>query len=382
MRAGWELANVIDLFQDEFLATHHPCEQVRKVLYALRHCRTAVLGGHIDECPECRHTKISYNSCRNRHCPKCQGIEREKWIEDRKQELLPVKYFHVVFTLPDTLNALLCANMKEGYNALFRAAWLTLVKFARTAGFTPAMTAVLHTWGSNLSYHPHLHCIVPAGGTGQDGKWKHAANALNKSPFLFSVKAMSRVFRAKFMEHFSKKIQIPQNIRKEVFAKEWVVYSKHPFNKPEYVIEYLGRYSHKVAISNRRIEDISSGKVTFQYKDYRNKGQKKLMSLTGVEFLRRFSFHILPYGFVRIRHYGFLAPSNRDKLRELQEEAGVPTVPKARRKRAWLEVAQENGLEYNICPQCKAAIMRIIGTIPPARAPPKAMYQWKVSTIE
>lgn len=373
MRGGCELSDVIRLFGDEFFTTFHPCGHLRKVLYALNHCRTAVLGGHIDECPSCAHVKISYNSCRNRHCPKCQGIEREQWIEYRKQELLPVKYFHVVFTLPDTLNGLLCGNMKEGYNALFRAAWLTLSKFARTAGFTPAMTAVLHTWGSNLSYHPHLHCIVPAGGIGQDTQWKHAANAFNPSPFLFSVKAMSRVFRAKFMECFSKKIKVPQDIRKELFAKEWVVYSKHPFNKAEHVIEYLGRYSHRVAISNSRIEEISQGKVIFQYKDYRKGGEKKRMSLTGVEFLRRFCFHILPCGFVRIRHYGFLAPANRDRLRILQNKAGVPVVPKVRRKRKWLEVAREKGLEYNICPQCKKEVMRTIGTIPGTRAPPNVL---------
>lgn len=374
MRGQYELSDVIRLFKDNFFESSPVCQQVGKVLYAIAHCRTAVLGGHVDECTECGHMKISYNSCRNRHCPKCQGIEREKWIQDRKQELLPVKYFHVVFTLPHELNELLCANMKEGYGALFHAANATLVKFARTAGFTPAMTAVLHTWGSNLSYHPHLHCIVPAGGIGQDGKWKHAANAFNKSPFLFSVKAMSKVFRAIFVERLTKMVQIPQAVRKELFSKEWVVYSKHPFNKPEHVIEYLGRYSHRVAISNRRIEGITSEKVTFQCKDYRQGGKKMLITLTGVEFLRRFCFHILPCGFVRIRHYGFLAPANREKLGKLQQQAGVPVLPKGRRKRKWLEIARENGKEYGMCPLCKAAIMRTIASIPMARAPPKGRY--------
>lgn len=381
MRGQYELSDVIRMFKDDFFENFPPCPQVGKVLYAIAHCRTAVLGGHVDECPECGHVKISYNSCRNRHCPKCQGIEREKWIQDRKQELLPVKYFHVVFTLPHTLNGLLCANMKEGYGALFHAANATLAKFARTAGFTSAMTAVLHTWGSNLSYHPHLHCIVPGGGIGQDGTWKHAANAFNKSPFLFSVKAMSKVFRAIFVERFTKMVQIPQAVRKELFSKEWVVYSKHPFNKPEHVIEYLGRYSHRVAISNRRIEDISPEKVTFQCKDYRQGGKKQLIALTGVEFLRRFCFHILPCGFVRIRHYGFLAPANREKLGKLQQQAGVPVLPKGRRKRKWLEIARENGKEYGVCPLCKEAIMRTIATIPMARAPPKERYRFNKTII-
>lgn len=382
MRGQYELADVIRLFKDDFFANFPPCPQVSKVLYAIAHCRTAVLGGHVDECPECGHMKISYNSCRNRHCPKCQGIEREKWIQDRKQELLPVKYFHVVFTLPHTLNGLLSANMKEGYGALFHAANATLEKFARTAGFTPAMTAVLHTWGSNLSYHPHLHCIVPAGGIGQDGKWMHAANAFNKSPFLFSVRAMSKVFRAIFVERFTKMVQIPQKVRKELFSKEWIVYSKHPFKKPEHVIEYLGRYSHRVAISNRRIEDISHQKVTFQCKDYRQGGKKLLITLTGVEFLRRFCFHILPCGFVRIRHYGFLAAANREKLGKLQQQAGVPVIPKRRRKRKWLEIARENGKEYGVCPLCKEAIMRTIATIPMARAPPKERFRINKNMIK
>lgn len=375
MRGGDELSDIIRLFKDDFFKSFPPCTQVSKVLSALAQCRTAALGGHVDECPACGHIKISYNSCRNRHCPKCQGIEREKWIQDRKQELLPVKYFHVVFTLPDTLNGLLAANMKVTYTALFRAAYATLDKFAKAAGFTTGMTAVLHTWGSNLSYHPHLHCIVPAGGIGPDGKWKHAANAFNKSPFLFSVRAMSKVFRAIFVRHLTKTVQIAPSTRKKLFAKEWVVYSKRPFCKPDHVIEYLGRYSHRVAISNRRIEEVSSQKVTFQYKDYRQGGKKKLMSLTGVEFLRRFCFHILPRGFVRIRHYGILATANREVLGDLQQQAGVPAVPKHRRKRKWLEIARENGKEYGICSQCKCAIMSTIATIPMARAPPKGKYR-------
>lgn len=374
MRGGYELSDIIGLFKDDFFERFPPCAQVSKVLSALAQCRTAALGGHVDECPACGHIKISYNSCRNRHCPKCQGVEREKWIQDRKEELLPVKYFHVVFTLPDTLNGLLAANMKEGYTALFHAAYATLNKFAQSAGFTTGMTAVLHTWGSNLSYHPHLHCIVPAGGIGTDGKWKHAANAFNKSPFLFSVKAMSKVFRAIFVQRLTKTIQIAPSIRKKLFAKDWVVYSKHPFCKPDHVIEYLGRYSHRVAISNQRIEEVSSQEVTFQYKDYRQGGKKKLMSLTGVEFLRRFCFHILPCGFVRIRHYGILATANREVLGDLQQQAGVPVVPKHRRKRKWLEIARENGKEYGVCPQCKSAIMRTIATLPVARAPPKGRY--------
>jgi hypothetical protein len=342
------------------------------VLNILEKCRTAALGGHVDACPECGSIQISYNSCRNRHCPKCQGFEREKWIAARKEELLPVKYFHVVFTLPDVLNPTVIKNQKIAYSVLFKAAWKTVNAFARNRGVQAGMVALLHTWGSNLSYHPHLHCIIAAGGITPEGKWKSFTNAFNHSPFLFPVKGMSRMFRAKFTAMLDKQLPINKQARKEMFAKEWVVYSKQPFNASAMVVEYIGRYSHRVAIANSRITAIDDQNVSFTYKDYREKGVTKTMTLTGVEFLRRFSMHILPPGFVKIRHYGYLSSSNRDKLRNVQMAFNLTPVPERREKKSWTQSYRERtGSSHRLCRDCGKAEMitiHVISSIP--RAPP------------
>lgn len=370
MRSKFELSHIIRQFKDEYYSGY-PCpSHVKKVFTSLEQCRTAALGGHVDACPDCGHIRVSYNSCRNRHCPKCQGMERELWIQARKEDLLPVKYFHVVFTLPDTMNRLLLRNMKAGYSCLFRAAWETLNAFAREKGIQSGMTALLHTWGSNLQYHPHLHCVVPAGGMDEEGKWKEFANAANKSPFLFPVKAMSKVFRAKFMAMFTPLVQIPPFLRKQLFEKQWVVYSKYPFNGKERVLEYIGRYSHRVAISNARITDVTQEHVTFRYKDYKAGGNNKLMKITGVEFLRRFSMHVLPQGFVRIRHYGFLAVCNKEKLRTLQRKLGQKEAPEKRVRKKWKDLCREKEMEYNICPECGRRELVTVEIFSPIRPPP------------
>ena len=306
-----------------------------RTLSALKKCRTSALGGHIDACDECGNVSISYNSCRNRHCPKCQGRNREQWIENRENELLPVPYFHVVFTIPDTLNSLVLQQPKMLYDILFESAWETLQTFGKNKNLQMGMIAVLHTWGQNLSLHPHLHCIVPGGGVDENGAWK---NIRNNGKFLFPVKALSKVFRAKFCEKLKANLKDKFNenqeneyekIRQSLWEKPWVVYAKKPFGSPKSVVEYLGRYTHKIAISNGRIRGIDDKTVTFDYKDYRQKGIKKQMVLSHEEFIRRFAMHILPKRFVKIRHYGFLSSTwKRIKLKNLQQKLGVQSKEK------------------------------------------------------
>lgn len=300
-------------------------------LYALKKCRTAQLGGHIDACNSCGNLTISYNSCRNRHCPKCQGNKREDWMDARVSEFLPVPYFHVVFTLPDSLNSLAMHQPKIVYDTLFEATWETLQSFGKAKAMQMGMIAVLHTWGQQLSLHPHLHCIVPGGGVNKDGDWK---NAHGKGNFLFSVKALSKVFRAKYCEKLKTKSPIKyEQIRQQLWQKPWIVFAKRPFGNSKSVVEYLGRYTHKIAISNHRIQNIDNQKVSFHYKDYRMAGTKKQMTLTHGEFIRRFALHILPKHFVKIRHYGFLSSTwKRKKLKLLQEKLKVKVLDKAEKK--------------------------------------------------
>jgi len=254
----------------------------------------------------------SYNSCRNRHCPKCQGKEREKWIQRREEELLPVPYFHVVFTLPDTLNQLAMHQPKHVYDALFEAAWGTIKTFGNDVkhlGANTGMVSILHTWGQTLSLHPHLHCIVPGGGLTKENKWK---TAKSKGKFLFPVKAMSPVFRGKYLDALkARNIILTKEQNDALYKNNWVLYAKRAFGNAQSVIEYLGRYTHKIAISNHRIKSIDENSVTFSYKDYRKGAQKLELPLDAMEFIRRFSMHILPKGFMRIRHFGILSSTSK-----------------------------------------------------------------------
>ena len=325
----YEIADILNRLGDKLEDLGFNAWQLR-TLFALKKCRTSALGGHIDACDECGNISISYNSCRNRHCPKCQGRNREQWIENRETELLPVPYFHVVFTLPEVLNKTALHEPKMLYDTLFETAWETLQTFGKNKGLSMGMIAVLHTWGQNLSLHPHVHCIVPGGGVDENGAWK---NIKNDGKFLFSVKALSKVFRAKFCEKLKANLKDKFNenqeneyekIRQSLWEKPWVVYAKKPFGSPKSVVEYLGRYTHKIAISNGRIRGIDDKTVTFDYKDYRQKGIKKQMVLSHEEFIRRFAMHILPKRFVKIRHYGFLSSTwKRKKLKTLQQNLGV-----------------------------------------------------------
>lgn len=366
MRPVFKVADVLEMEQGQLTdlsltAWHYRC------LQAIRRCRTAAMGGHIDKCTCCKKLHLSYNSCRNRHCPTCQGHKREQWIRARELELLNVPYFHVVFTLPSELNKWALSDSKIIYASLFKAAWQTMQQFGgnpKHLGAKVGMIAVLHTWGQNLSLHPHLHCIVPGGGITKSGKWK---TAKNKGKYLFNVKSMSKVFRAKYVALLRKnKMDIPQAIYDKIFAKNWVIYAKQPFSKPQYVIEYLGRYTHKIAVGNHRVKHINyqNKTVSFSAKNYKKSGAKQLLTLSSSEFVRRFGLHILPKGFTRIRHFGILSSSwKKVKLPELQsllsskEITSVKTKPKPE-------------LLHRKCPSCKKGILETV-LLFDQRGPPK-----------
>jgi len=288
----------------------------------------------------------------------------------REAELLPVPYFHLVFTIPEVFNQLLPKYAKEVYSSLFAASWQTVNTFAadeKHLGAKPGMVSILHTWGQQLWLHPHVHCIVPGGGVTPSGKWK---NARGKGKYLFPKRAMSLVFRAKFMAELRQRMAVPQAIAKKAFSTKWVVYAKRPFSSPKTVVEYLGRYTHKIAISNHRLVDVNDRTVSFSYKDYRHGGKKKVTTLSGVEFLRRFALHILPSGFVRMRHYGFLASRNKATLLNLAKtELGQEKWEKI--DMTWQQIATEK-LNFNptLCPHCKKGILQIIKTMAPYRGPP------------
>jgi Putative transposase/Transposase zinc-binding domain len=333
-----------------------------RTLDALKRCRTASLGGHIDACDVCGHLTLSYNSCRNRHCNKCQGEKREDWIIARETELLPVPYFHLVFTLPSELNQVALYEPKILYDILFKVSWEVMEAFSRDPKHLDAqggMIAILHTWGQNLSLHPHLHCIVPGGGVDKNGNWKYAKN---KGKFLYPVKAMAKVFRGKFVAELRKQLVLDQRLYNGLFMKDWrfvatIVYAKRPFGNPKAVIEYLGRYTHKVAISNHRIKSIDNQTVSFTYKDYKDESKVKLMTLTHQEFIRRFAQHILPKRFVRIRHYGILSRRGRPvveavKTGRFADKIGTYTCPEGSKssKNKCLSLLQEgeNGDDFGI----------------------------------
>lgn len=311
MQPQWEVADVLSHTDLKGLNV-----QQQKTLRAIKDCRTAALGGHVDACDGCGNISISYNSCRNRHCPKCQGHKREEWILKREADLLPCTYFHLVFTLPQQLNGLALQQPAMLYDGLFKAAWQTLTVFADKAGVQLGMISILHTWGQNMSLHPHLHCIVPGAGVNKKGRWQHLKHS---KKFLFPVKAMSKVFRARYVQSLRQCGFTDKAVIESLFKKPWVVYAKRPFGGPKQVIEYLGRYTHKVAISNHRITAVDEQNVSFNYKDYRDGATTKTMTLRNQDFVQRFAQHILPHRFVRIRHYGILSSSwKRGKLKALQ----------------------------------------------------------------
>jgi Putative transposase/Transposase zinc-binding domain len=353
-----------------------------RVLRALEICRTETLGGHIDACDACGHTRISYNSCRNRHCPKCQALARAEWLEARKADLLPVPYFHVVFTIPEPVAAIAFQNQRVVYDILFRTAAATLKTIAadpRHLGAEIGFIAVLHTWGQTLQYHPHLHCVVPGGGLAPDGEGWIAC----RPGFFLPVRVLSSLFRRLFLEalaaafragELSFHASLGELAEPARFAQlldaargvTWVVYAKPPFGGPEPVFEYLGRYTHRVAISNSRLVRIEDGSVAFRWKDYRHHDRQKVMTLEADEFLRRFLLHVLPDGFQRIRHYGLLGNRGRaTKLalcRRLLAAPPMPVLADLADPRDRCEAL--TGRSLHRCPVCHTGHMERIGIVP------------------
>ena len=392
MRAsGLEMADIFRRAGPDYRQQHADSlsRGQRCVMGAIERCRTAALGGHVEQCDRCGHQRIAYNSCRNRHCPKCQSLVRAQWLEDRRADLIPVDYFHVVFTLPEEIAAIAYQNKAVVYDILFHATAETLRMIAATPkhlGAEVGFIAILHTWGQQLQHHPHLHCVVPGGGLGANGeRWISC-----RPGFFLPVRVLSRLFRRLFLAqlqdafdsgqlHFFNALEALN--ASVAFAKylaparivEWDVYAKPPFGGPKQVLEYLGRYTHRVAISNNRLIGFDDGKVSFRWKDYRHESRKKVMCLDAQEFIRRFLLHVLPTGFQRIRHYGFLANRYRAvklaRCRQLLDEpapaAKPPGAPQDYRDR----YEQLTGKSLRDCPKCGCGQMICIETFPPGTMP-------------
>jgi hypothetical protein len=388
-----EVADVFREHADEYLARYGATAAQRQVLRAVQNCRTAVLGGHVEACDRCGHQQVAYNSCRNRHCPKCQGPATARWLEARQSELLPVPYFHLVFTLPTALGPLAFQNPRLVYGLLMQAAAQTLLEVAanpRHLGGELGFLTVLHTWGQNLLHHPHVHCVVPAGGLAPDGtRWIHC-----RKGFFLPVRVLSRVFRGKFIRGLKQarargdlrfhgglaelvNANAFERLLNQVVRHEWVVYAKPPFGGPEQVLKYLARYTHRVAISNRRLLAFRDGRVMFRWKDYAQGGQQRRMTLPAVEFIRRFLLHVLPGGFVKIRHYGFLANRFRQAKRELCHRllgvAARPPAPSASDDRPASDPPSTSESEppRRRCPHCREGRLRIMEWLLPQIAPPR-----------
>jgi hypothetical protein len=348
-----------------------------------------MLGGHVRECDHCGHRETSYNSCRNRHCPKCQGLDEVRWVERQQEALLPIEYHHVVFTIPDVLHPLVRSNPRLGYRLLFAAVAETLKEVAlrpRNLGARIGFTAVLHTWTQTMAYHPHIHCIVTGGGLNPQGtRWVPA-----KPRFLFFVGVLSRVFRGKLLSKLEKALDkgeltsgeaAPKAALQVAARKHWNVYSKPPFAGPEQVLRYLGRYTHKIAISNHRLVSMDDGKITFQWRDRADGNQVKTMTLGALEFLRRFLSHVLPPRFMRIRHYGLQANSCRQqRLDTCRSLLGVGLIALDRQdhqtaQESWQELLlRVTGKDVSHCPHCGRGVLRVVETLEKtpisARAPP------------
>ena len=365
-RPPWEVADVIRRAGSRFIDRYRGSVTWAqlKVLRAIERCRTAALGGHRDQCIRCGHQAISYNSCRNRHCPKCQTNAREKWLRAREQELLPVSYFHLVFSVPHTLVPLIWQNKKILFRLLFEASAAALTEIAADPahlGAEVGFLSILHTWGQTLQRHPHIHCVVPGGGLSPD----HARWVPSQSHFFLPVRALSRLFRGKFVAGLRRAFRQHalafhgecRSLAHEkafaaflrtLFRQEWVVYAKAPFGGPEHVLQYLARYTHRVAISNHRLLSVDDGEVTFRWKDYAHHSKSRTMTLTPEEFLRRFLQHVLPKGFPRIRYFGWMANRRRRELLPLLRALLVSplpqvpgTTPPAREAAVWQ------------CPRCQ-----------------------------
>ena len=385
-----ELAHIFERHGAAYRAAHALVPVQHRAMRAITTCRTEALGGHVQQCDQCGAQRYAYHSCRNRHCPKCQTRTKERWLSLRRAELLPVSYLHLVFTLPHELNALAQGNARLIYTLLFDSVSATLIEFGenpRWLGGQIAATLILHTWGQTLTQHIHLHCLVATGALHADGHWVHSRRS-----FLFPVQALSQVFRGKFLAALTRafnsgalKLDGATATLAQASARQrwfdalrehrWVVYAKQPCGGPQQVLDYLGRYTHRVALSNNRLVSFEHDQVRFRYKDYAHGNRRKVMSLDAGEFIRRFLLHILPRGFMRIRHYGLLANrSKRLKLAQarsaLDQPPPTPSPPQPESVQAfWLRVAS---LDIHQCPHCHAGRMVVIASIHAqrARAPP------------
>jgi Putative transposase/Transposase zinc-binding domain len=366
----WEVADIVRLYGAGYRQTHPVSPGQQRVLEAIAACRTAQLGGHVEQCPQCGFERYAYHSCRNRHCPKCQSFTKAQWVADRQADLLPVPYFHTVFTLPHTLNTLILGNKRLLLGLLFTAASQTLLQFGRhNLGGQLGGIMVLHTWDQLLNAHFHVHCLVPGGALADD----HTRWVPTHPAFLFPVKALGTVFRAKFLEALAHAhttaaltfsdttaaLATPQgfaHLLDQLYATAWVVYAKAPFAGPAQVVDYIGRYTHRVAITNTRLVDVRNSQVCFTYRNRRHGDRLEEMNVDAHTFLHRFLLHVLPTGFVRLRHYGFLA--NRCKARTLPQcrqllgQVSPPALRETLTVAQWMR--QVAGIDLTQCPQCGA----------------------------
>ena len=393
VRVKVELADVFARHGAAYRAAHALVPVQYRAMRAIAACRTEALGGHLAQCDACGAQRYAYHSCRNRHCPKCQTRAKERWLAARRAELLPVPYFHLVFTLPHALNALAQGNPRRLYGLLFESVSATLIEFGanpRWVGGEIAATLILHTWGQTLTQHLHLHCLVAAGALHADGHWINSRRG-----FLFPVQALSQVFRGKFLAALARAFDtgalkldgatatlVQASDRQRFFAAlhkhAWVVYAKKPFGGPQQVLDYLGRYTHRVALSNNRLAGLEDDRVSFRYKDYAHGNRRKVLTLEASEFIRRFLLHVLPRGFMRIRHYGLLANrAKRLKLAQARSALDQPPPPHPSQPESveafWLRVAS---LDIHQCPHCHAGRMVIIGSLRSslARGPPRLPF--------
>lgn len=375
MGAEIDLGAIVRARSESFLRTHRTTAVQRKAMRAIGACRTPALGGHRYQCDRCGFEHIQWHSCRNRACPRCQATARREWLAARCAELLPVPYFHVVFTVPEELNAIALHAPTLFYDLLFRAAGATLTEIARSRLHTQiAALCVLHTWGQTLVLHPHIHCVVPGGGFSLDGThWI----GLRKASFFLPVKVLSRRFRTILCSSLRKawqdgSLKLPPSLLADsvaldlllarASAQDWVVYSKPPFGGPSQVLAYLANYTHRIAISNSRILAFDGEHVTFRYRDYAAGNIQKIMTLGADEFLRRFLMHVVPKRFVRIRYYGFMA--NRTRARSLARARELIGI------QASIAPPPEQEIQERLCPRCKEGLMRDAGLVEPQRAPP------------
>jgi len=365
MRPQYEVADIFHQYGEEYKKNHPTNDEQRKVMAAIMACRTALLGGHEEICDHCGTIRNSYNSCRNRHCPKCQTMTKEEWLDKRREELLPCGYFHIVFTLPHVLNPLILANRRELFGGLFSAVKETIFAFSADPKWhlegKPGLLTILHTWSQTLIDHFHIHCLVPAGVLSFDGrKW-----IKSNDKFLFGTGPLAREFKKCYLsmiEQRQEELNLPENSveqMKAAWSKNWVVYAKKPFSGPEQLLEYLGRYTHRIAISNHRIKSIENGKVVFTYKDRAHDNITRQMALDAMEFIRRFLLHVLPNRFMKIRYFGFLANVNKRKAvllirRLIGVDMGVRVFVKETIQEKMLRLT---GRDILLCPHCKKGHM-------------------------